>query len=89
MNRLYVQRRADRRSWSNQRHGNHLTHPKAAPTAEIGANTKCGGPPHPHYSLGGVIVNSTGKLTANYWLAEVSSPEADRSPVKAISASMI
>ena len=30
------------------------------------------------YSLGGMILNSAGKLTANYWLDEVFSPEAGR-----------
>ncbi|MDN6552429.1 MAG: ribonucleoside triphosphate reductase, partial [Corynebacterium flavescens] len=28
------------------------------------------------YSLGGMILNSSGKLTANYWLDQVFSPEA-------------
>ncbi len=30
------------------------------------------------YSLGGMILNSAGKVTANYWLDEVFSPEAGR-----------
>jgi len=30
------------------------------------------------YSLGGLILNTAGKITANYWLSHVFSPEADR-----------
>lgn len=30
------------------------------------------------YSLGGLILNTAGKITANYWLSHIFSPEADR-----------
>lgn len=30
------------------------------------------------YSLGGLILNTAGKITANYWLANIFNPEADR-----------
>lgn len=30
------------------------------------------------YSLGGLILNTAGKVTANYWLSHIFSPEADR-----------
>lgn len=30
------------------------------------------------YSLGGLILNTAGKITANYWLSHIFNPEADR-----------